>query len=87
MGSLSVIIAIDDVIDTSNGLFSLNENPKRYSTLNVVGSIGLTDNQTISVYVSATELSSWNVSSKTGFSLVLVGANLPSTPRVFAGGS
>ena len=86
-GSLSVIIAIDEVIDTSNGLFSLNENPKRYSTLNVVGSIGLTNNQTISVYVAATELSSWNVSSKTGFSLVLVGANLPSTPGVFAGGS
>ena len=86
-GSLSVIIAIDDVIDTGNGLFSLNENPKRYSTLNVVGSISLTKNQTISVYVAATELSYWNVSSKSGLSLVLVGSKLPSTPGVFAGGS
>ena len=86
-GSLSVIIAIDDVIDTGNGLFSLNENPKRYSTLNVVGSISLTKNQTISVYVAVTELSYWNVSSKSGLSLVLVGAKLPSTPGVFAGGS
>ena len=84
-GNLSVIIAIDDVIDTGNGLFSLNENPKRYTTLNVAGSIKLRKSQSISVYVATTQSSSWSISMETGFSLVLVGAETLSTPGFFAG--
>ena len=84
-GNLSVIIAIDDVIDTGNGLFSLNENPKRYTTLNVAGSIKLIKGQNISVNVATTESSSWTISMETGFSLVLVGVETLSTPGFFAG--
>lgn len=84
-GNLSVIITINDVIDTGNGLFSLNQNPKRDVTLNVAGSIKLRKNQNISVYVATTESSSWKVSMETGFSVVLVGAESISTPGFFAG--
>lgn len=40
-GYLSAIIAIDDSLDPRNGLYALDENPKRLVTLNVAGSIEL----------------------------------------------
>ena len=84
-GNLSVIIAINDVIDTGGGLFSQNENPKRYITLNVAGSIRLKKNQNISVYVATTEPASWKISMETGLFVALVGAESLSTPGFFAG--
>ena len=86
-GNLSVVMAIDDVIDTGNGLYSLNENPKPVVTLNVAGSIRLKTNQTVSIYVKTTASSSWNVSKETGFSVALIGADSLSTPGFFAGES
>lgn len=85
-GILAVKIAIDDVIDTENGLYSLNENPKPVVTLNVAGSMRLKTNQTVSIYVKTTTSSSWNVSKETGFSVVLIGAETLTTPGFFAGG-
>ena len=84
-GNVSALIAIDDAIDTGNGLFSLNENPKRYVTLNVAGSIKLRKNQTISVYAATTASSFWTISMETGFSVVLVGAESLSAPGFFSG--
>ena len=84
-GKLSVMIAIDDVIDTGGGLFSFNENPKRHVTLNVAGTIKLRKNQNISVYVATMGSLGWTVSMETGFSVVLVGAESLSTPGFFAG--
>lgn len=84
-GKLSVMIAIDDVIDTGGGLFSVNENPKQDVTLNVAGSIKLRKNQNISVYVATTGSLAWKISMETGFSVVLVGAESLSTPGFFAG--
>ena len=84
-GNLSVVIAIDDLIDTGNGLFALNENPKPVVTLNVVGSIQLKKSQTISVYVKTTISSSWDVYKETGFSVMLIGADSLTTPGFFAG--
>ncbi|KAJ7382440.1 hypothetical protein OS493_034877, partial [Desmophyllum pertusum] len=83
-GNLSAVIAIDDVVDTGNGLYSLNENPKRVVTLNVAGSIRLTKSQNVSIYVKTTVSSSWNVAKETGFSVVLVGADSLSTTGFFA---
>ena len=74
-GNLSVVIAIDDIIDTGNGLYSLNENPKRVVTLNVAGSIRLKKSQTVSVYVKNTISSFWDVSKDTCFSVMLIGAD------------
>lgn len=84
-GILAVIIAIDDVIDTENGLYSLNENPKTVVTLNVAGSTRLKTGQTVSIYVKTTTSSSWNVSKESGFSVVLIGAESLTTPGFFAG--
>ena len=84
-GSLSALIAIDTFIDTGNGLYSLNENPKRVVTLNVAGSIRLRKGQNVSVYVKATASLSWNISKETGFSVVLIGAESITTPGLFAG--
>ena len=84
-GNLSVVIAIDDLIHTENGLYALNENPKRVVTLNVAGSMRLKMSQTVSVYVKTTISSSWNVSIGTGFSVMLIGADSLTTPGFFAG--
>ena len=84
-GNLSVVIAIDDLIDTGNGLYALNENPKPVVTLNVAGSIRLKMSQTVSVYVKTTISSSWDVSDGTGFSVMLIGADSLTTPGFFAG--
>lgn len=84
-GNLSVVIAIDDLIDTGNGLYALNENPKPVVTLNVAGSIRLKMSQTVSVYVKTTISSSWDVSNGTGFSVMLIGADSLTTPGFFAG--
>ena len=84
-GNLSVVIAIDDIIDTGNGLYSVNENPKPVVTLNVDGSMRLKSSQTVSIYVKTTASSSWNVSKETGFSVALIGADSLSTPGFFAG--
>ena len=84
-GNLSVVIAIDDLIDTGNGLYALNENPKPVVTLNVAGSIRLKMSQTVSVYVKTTISSSWDVSYETGFSVMLIGADSLTTPGFFAG--
>ncbi|KAJ7394203.1 Cadherin EGF LAG seven-pass G-type receptor 2 [Desmophyllum pertusum] len=83
-GNLSAVIAIDDVIDTGNGLYSLNENPKRVVTLNVAGSMRLKNNQNISIYVKTTVSSSWNVAKETDFSVVLIGADSLSTTGFLA---
>ena len=84
-GNLSVVIAIDDLIDTGNGLYALNENPKPVVTLNVAGSMRLKMSQTVSVYVKTTISSSWDVSDRTGFSVMLIGADSLTTPGFFAG--
>ena len=84
-GHLSVVIAIDGLIDIGNGLYALNENPKPVVTLNVAGSIRLKKSQTVSVYVKTTISSSWDVSMETGFSLTLIGADSLTTPGFFAG--
>jgi hypothetical protein len=84
-GNLSVVIAIDHIIDTGNGLYSLNENPKPVVTLNVAGSIRLKKSQTVSVYVKTTISSSWDVSKETGFSVMLIGADSLTTQGFFAG--
>ena len=84
-GNLSVVIAIDHIIDTGNGLYSLNENPKPVVTLNVAGSIRLKKSQTVSVYVKSTISSSWDVSKETGFSVMLIGADSLTTQGFFAG--
>ncbi|KAJ7318648.1 hypothetical protein OS493_037589 [Desmophyllum pertusum] len=83
-GNLSAVIAIDDVVDTGNGLYSLNENPKRVVTLNVAGSVRLKKSQNVSIYVKTTVSSSWNVAKETGFSVVLVGADSLSMTGFFA---
>lgn len=84
-GNLSVLIAINGLIDTGNGLYTWNENPKPVVTLNVVGSIRLKKSQTASVYVKTTISSSWHVSKETGFSVMLIGADSLTTPGFFAG--
>ena len=84
-GYLSAIIAIDDSLDPRNGLYALDENPKRLVTLNVAGSIELRKGQNVSVYVKTTASSSWNVSIETGFSVVLIGADSLATPGILAG--
>ena len=84
-GNLSVVIAIDDLIDTGNGLYALNESPKPVVTLNVAGSMRLQKSQTVSVYVKTTISSSWDVSKETGFSVMLIGADSLTTPGFFAG--
>ncbi|XP_022800058.1 uncharacterized protein LOC111337931 isoform X2 [Stylophora pistillata] len=83
-GNLSAIIAIDDALDSGNGLYALDENPRKLVTLNVAGSIKLRKSQNVSVYVKTTASSSWNISIQTGFSVVLIGADSLVTPGVFA---
>ncbi|XP_068682491.1 uncharacterized protein [Montipora foliosa] len=83
-GNLSVIIAIDNNIDTGERLLSLNENPERNVTLNVAGSMKLRQNQNVSVFVSSTEPSSWIISMETTFFVALVGSESLYVPGFFA---
>ena len=84
-GNLSVIIAIDNNIDTGEKLLSLNGNPERNVTLNVAGSMKLRQNQNVSVFVSSTEPSSWVISMETTFFVALVGSESLCVPGFFAG--
>ncbi|XP_068682166.1 uncharacterized protein [Montipora foliosa] len=83
-GNLSVIIAIDNNIDTGEKLLSLNGNPERNVTLNVAGSMKLRQNQNVSVFVSSTEPSSWIISMETTFFVALVGSESLYVPGFFA---
>ncbi|XP_068730841.1 uncharacterized protein [Montipora capricornis] len=83
-GNLSVIIAIDNNIDTGERLLSLNGNPERNVTLNVAGSMKLRQNQNVSVFVSSTEPSSWIISMETTFFVALVGSESLYVPGFFA---
>ena len=73
-GALSVLIAVDEVLDAGRGLYSHLSNPKHDVTINVAGSIKVSRGQNVSVFVRADDVSSWTVSKETGFSLVLIGA-------------
>ena len=72
--SLEALIAVDQVVDPRNGLYSYDGNVTNHVTLNVAGALKLRKGQSVSVFVRVEQSGPWTVRTETGMSVALIGA-------------
>ena len=79
------LIAINQRLDVSNGLHTIEGNPKsNYFTMSVSGSVYLTKGSNISVFVYSHQDSSWQVNTESFFSIAYLSPVSASIPGVHA---
>ena len=72
---VEVLVAVNGIINTLNGLYATHHYPPDNFTLNIAGAASLQRGQNISVFVKVAMATKWQVSTKSGFSIVFIGSD------------